>query len=251
MKEKSTKLQVFSLIKEYLKDKPNGAHYSEIINFLRKNLPEVPVNTLHGSVWEFRRRVISGFEKQVVIPERGLYLFSIYQGSPTPPTQHVMKIKEEDFYEKFAEYLVNELEECTRAIPLGGNKLQDRWGTPDVLGIFKFSEVDPIRPPLEIISAEIKTDETQLITAFGQACAYKIFCHKVYLVIPQQAESEASRIESLCMKFGIGLITFDKNDVKEPKFQIRTRATKSEPDYFYVNYYIKKLSKENIQKLLG
>lgn len=251
MKEKSIRQRVFELIKEYLRDKPEGAYYSDIIKFLKEKLPDVPINTLHGSVWDFRQKVIKGFEKEIVIPERGLYLFYIYQKSESPLKEKETKIKEEDFYEKFADYLVNELNECTKAIALDGNKFQDRWGTPDVLGVYKFSEIDPIKPPLEIISAEIKIDETQLITAFGQACAYKIFSHKVYLVIPLQAGSEILRIESLCMRFGIGLITFDKNNIQEPNFQIRTRAMKSEPDYFYVNNYIKKLSKEDIQKLLS
>jgi len=36
--------------------------------------------------------------------------------------------------------------------------------------------------PLEVIAAEIKIDVGQLITAFGQACAYKLFAHRSYLV---------------------------------------------------------------------
>jgi hypothetical protein len=144
---------------------------------------------------------------------------------------------------------VQDLGECTKAISLGGNKFQDKWGTPDVLGIYRFSETDPIKPPMEIVSAEIKTDTSQLITAFGQACAYKLFSHKVYLVIPKGAEKDISRIESLCLRFGLGLILFDKNNPKDPKFEIRTRAVKSEPDYFYINEYLKRLEKEDLKKL--
>ncbi|MEM3830418.1 MAG: hypothetical protein QXP36_14585, partial [Conexivisphaerales archaeon] len=121
----------------------------------------------------------------------------------------------------------------------------------DVFGVYKFSDIDPVRPPLEIISAEIKTNTSQLITAFGQACAYKIFSHKVYLVIPKQAESEISRLESLCLKFGIGLIVFNNENAGTPEYQIRTRAIKTEPDYFYVNLYIQKLSKDDVKKLLN
>lgn len=245
----SIKQQIFKLVKEYIKEK-SEAYYSEIINFLRDRLPKVPERTLHGSVWEFRRKIIKGEEKEIAIPERGLYVFSQYQKGELQPKEEV-KIKEEDFYGKFAVYLM-ELEECTNAISLGGNKFQDKWGTPDVLGVYKFSEADPIKPPLEIISAEIKVDTTQLITAFGQACAYKIFSHKAYLVIPKQADKrDISRLESLCMRFGIGLILFDKTNPSNPDFQIRTRAIKNEPDYYYVNDYIKKLSKEDIKKLLG
>ncbi|MFN4219818.1 MAG: hypothetical protein ACK4GJ_02715 [bacterium] len=250
MNRESVRQKVFSFTKEYLKEKPEGARYSEIIDFLKNKLPNVPTNTLHGSLWDFRQRIINGKEKEVTIPERGIYILSEYQRNNLQPKEEI-KIKEEDFYEKFANYLVNELEECTKAIPLGGNKFQDKWGTPDVLGVYKFSELDPIKPPLEIVSAEIKTDKSQLITGFGQACAYKIFSHKVYLVAPKQAESDIPRLESLCMRFGIGLIIFDKDNSSNPGFQIRTRATKNEPDYFYVNLYIQKLSKEDIKKLLG
>lgn len=246
----STKQKIFELIKEYLKEEPEGARYSQIIAYLKKQLPRMPENTLHHSLYNFKQRIINGSEKEVVIPARGLYILSKYQKGELQPKEET-KIKEEDFYEKFADYLVNELEECTKAIPLGGNRFQDKWGTPDVFGIYKFSEADPIRPPLEIVSAEIKTDTTQLITAFGQACAYKIFSHKVYLVVPKQAESDIPRLESLCMRFGIGLILFDKDNLNYPEFQIRTRAMKSEPDYFYVNLYIQKLSKDDIKKLLG
>jgi hypothetical protein len=52
------------------------------------------------------------------------------------------------------------------------------------------------------------------------------------------------------MRFGIGLITFDLNP-PEPNFQIRTRASKSEPDYFYLNKYLKKLDEKTIKRLFG
>ena len=90
-----------------------------------------------------------------------------------------------------------------------------------------------------------------MVTAFGQACAYKIFSHKVYLVIPKQAEQEIPRIESLCMRFGIGLILFNKEEPQDPNFEIRSRAAKNEPDYYYVNKYIKLLTEKETRDLLG
>ena len=44
---------------------------------------------------------------------------------------------------------------------------------------------DIIQAPVEIVAAEIKLDMAQLVTAFGQACAYCLFAHKSYLVIPK------------------------------------------------------------------
>ena len=49
-------------------------------------------------------------------------------------TKAPVKIKEEDFYNSFADWLVNDMEECTKAICLGGNLFKDKWGTPDVVG---------------------------------------------------------------------------------------------------------------------
>ncbi len=248
MRKGTSRFKIYSALKEILSANPSGLNYSDIVKKIKEKLPEIPINTIDGTLWEIRQRIVQGKEKEIALPERGLYVLSKYltkekiQGKP--------KVKEEDFYKPFADYLVYDLEECTRAIPLGGNKFGDKWGTPDVIGVYKFSEADPIKPPLEIISAEIKIDTNQLITAFGQACAYKLFSHKVYLVIPDSAEKDIGRIESLCLRFGIGLIIFDTANPDNSKFTIRTRAVKSEPDYFYVNKYIQLLGHENIRKLL-
>lgn len=105
---------------------------------------------------------------------------------------------------------MNDLEECTKAISLGGNRFRDKWGTPDVIGKRESRKSDILQIPTEIISAEIKTDVAQLVTAFGQACAYCLFSHKSYLVIPDESpKDEIDRLDSLCQVFGIGLILFD------------------------------------------
>ncbi|MEM3265570.1 MAG: hypothetical protein QXH07_06420, partial [Thermoplasmata archaeon] len=178
-KEVSTKQEkVFSHVKEFLETKKDGARYSNIIKYLKEKLPDIPENTLHGSLVKLKEKIIKGEEKKIIIPEKGLYILSKYYQKETSEQEKSQKCKEEeeeekksqkpkeeDFYKSFADYLVNELEECTKAIALGGSKFQDKWGTPDVFGIYKFSDIDPVRPPLEIISAEIKTNTSQLITA--------------------------------------------------------------------------------------
>lgn len=118
-------------------------------------------------------------------------------------------MKEEDFYAPFANWLKNKADDVTHAIPLGDNKFKDKWGTPDVIGKRVYMRSDIIKDPTEIVFAEIKTETFQLVTAFGQACAYKLFSRRVYLVIPHQAQKEEiSRLDSLCQIFGIGLVTF-------------------------------------------
>jgi len=104
-------------------------------------------------------------------------------------TSKVKTIKEEAFYKPFADWLVNELEECTSAIELVVI-YSVIMGTPDVVGVRESKRSDIIQFPTEIISGEIKTDSNGLITAFGQACAYKIFSHKSYIMVPNDSQIE-------------------------------------------------------------
>lgn len=155
------------------------------------------------------------------------------------------KFRESDFYKSFADWIVNELEECTKAIPVGGNIFKDRWGTPDVIGIREPRKSDIVKFPTEIISAEMKIDTYNLITAFGQACSYRLFSHKSYIVVPTTSpEDDKARLDVLCRIFGIGLILFNAGDPKAPNYEIRVRATRYEPDMFYVNRSMKLIEDE-------
>ncbi len=223
---------------EILENHPGGIRYAVLYRKILEQFPDIKRGALTGSLRYGRQ------QHNIKRPERGLWILEKYaEGAleQMPNTGGRIHLPNEaSFYQSFADYLEQDLEECTKAIPLGGNRFGDRWGTPDVIGVYKFPETD-LRPPIEIISAEIKTDTNQLITAFGQACAYKIFSHKVYLAVPKNAERDVDRVESLCTRFGIGLILFNQNDSQDPKWEIRTRAVKSEPDYFYVNEYLQRL----------
>jgi len=118
-------------------------------------------------------------------------------------------------------------------------------GTPDVIGKRESKRSDIIKRPTEIVSAEIKLDSFQLVTAFGQACAYKLFSHKSYLVVPRQSsDEERDRIDSLCQIFGIGLVFFDAINPTAPNFEIRVRPSRHEPDLFYTNKYIALIENE-------
>ena len=118
--------------------------------------------------------------------------------------------------------------------------LKSKWGTPDVIGIREPRKSDIIKFPTEIVTAEIKLDSASLITAFGQACAYRLFSHKSYIVVPvDSAEEDITRLDTLARIFGIGLILFNSKDSKAPNFMIRVRAAKHEPDMFYVNRCMK------------
>jgi len=244
--------KIIKQVREILENSPKGIRYADLIRGISEALPDVKINTIHGTIWNLKQKIDRGEVKDIVAPERGLYILQkYYKEEGYGESEEIKKteeVKEEDFYKLFADYLVNDLEECTKAILLGGNRFQDRWGTPDVIGTYRVFGIGHIQPPTEVVSAEIKIDVNQLITSFGQACSYKLFSHKVYLVIPRDSRMvDIKRIEALCLKFGIGLILFNKNNKENPEFEILTRAMKSEPDYYYLNKYLK-LIDDNIAK---
>ena len=57
-------------------------------------------------------------------------------------------------------------------------------------------------------------------------------------------EEDMSRLESLCMLFGIGLVLFDL-DLNKPDFRISVRAQRFIPDMFYVNEFADRLRQHN------
>lgn len=228
-----------------LENMPNGVRYTELFERVHAALPKVNKNTIRGALWDFSQQL----PPEVVKPSRGHYIhrkFGPTDGSTTGDqatagaTRAAHRVREQDFYQPFADWLVNEMEECTRAIPLGGNTFKDKWGTPDVIGVREPRKSDIVKFSTEIVSAEVKTDGAQLITAFGQACAYRLFSHKSYLVIPVSSpEGDVARLDVLARTFEIGLVLFDATSAKAPQFSIRVRPSKHEPDGFYVNRCLK------------
>jgi hypothetical protein len=226
---------------QFLEKEPRGLRCSELIRLMRQELPDIKEAALH---WKIPNLHIYR-PQEIYKPARGLFRHTKFRETDV---EHDIAIaeapkrrgREEDFYKSFAEYIVDELEECTKAIPLGGNCFKDKWGTPDVVGVLRAKESDIVKFLAEIVSAEVKTDSNALITAFGQACSYRLFSHKVYLVIPNSvSESDLAQLDALCRVFGLGLILFNAENPGEPSYQIRVRATKHEPDMFYANRNLK------------
>lgn len=233
---------------ELLEQHPEGLRYSELHSKIRAVDGGFNSNTINGSIWNLD----AIFPDKIYKPSKGLFRLlkhkppesEILETAPTPQIS-ASKVREEDFYIPFADWLKNEIEDVTHAIPLGGNTFKDKWGTPDVVGKRESMRSDIIKGPTEIVSAEIKTETLQLVTAFGQACAYKLFSHKVYLVVPRQSQDEElSRLDSLCQIFGIGLVKFDADSPTTPDFQILVRPSRHEPDLFYTNKYMARIEKE-------
>jgi hypothetical protein len=230
-----------------LEAEPEGLRYSELVRRVMELDSSFKRNTVHGNVWNFDER----FPGRVYKPSRGLFRLTKFRERDTDQLRDEMisklpeKFKEEDFYEPFADWLVNEMEECTKAIVLDGNRFRDKWGTPDVIGKRESKRSDVIQAPVEIVSAEIKPDVYQLVTAFGQACAYCLFSHKVYLAVSMKTpDDEIARIDALCQVFGLGFVLFDSDNPRDPRFTIRARPQYQQPDLFYANRYMRLIEPE-------
>jgi hypothetical protein len=244
----SRKDQIRAKALEIIDAQPAGIRYSQLVRQVNEALPDIPVNTIYGNVWNLDNTV----PERVTKPARGVYLATKYRDATAAPTlpsvaepSTEVEVAEEQFYEPFAEWLTNELEECTKAIALGGNRFKDKWGTPDVIGIREPRKSDIVKPPTEIVAAELKIDRAGLIVAFGQACAYKLFSHRSYIVVPAESQEEdIARLDVLCRTLGVGLILFDAMNPTAPEFQIRVRAARHEPDMFYVNKYMRLVEDE-------
>ena len=82
--------------------------------------PDDPHGTITGTVFNLDKR----FPDEIYKPSRGLFrLTQFREGTPGPaapvaatPQKIAPSVRESDFYEPFAAYLVNELEECTVAV---------------------------------------------------------------------------------------------------------------------------------------
>ena len=158
------------------------------------------------------------------------------------------KRKENVFYESFATYLEYGedppgLDECTKAVAWGGNKSGGTWATPDVVGVLFPEQGALIHFSHEIVSAEIKIDRSSanLFIAFGQACAYCLFSHKVYLVVPKPRDVVVhSRIKASCLLFGLGLVYFnpDTKVINPSIYKLELPARRRSPDMSYASNFV-------------
>src|SRR4030066_1983840 len=116
----TSKEKVRSKAIEILKSRPNGIRYTELVNAIHDAIPEIPINTIQGSMWDLDARM----PDEVYKPARGLWRHVSFKGTDLLEKAAIKiaykvpskaeKIKEDDFYESFASWLVNELKECNK-----------------------------------------------------------------------------------------------------------------------------------------
>lgn len=246
---KLTTKEIVALGRAFVLSNPGGVRFTEIVNHIMVKHPDAAKNTVNTQIGD---ALVSTYPGEIAKPSRGLYVPISVGGQGlangpsvsqlVPPSSPQVSSKEEDFYEPFAAYLQADLDEATVAKPIGGAGFKDKWGTPDVVGVYRPHRSDLIPFTPEIIAAEIKIDPYQSVVAFGQAIAYRLFASKSYIVMPStMSQADQSRLDALCLLFGIGFVLFDASDVSQPRFQIRVRAMRFNPDTFYVNEFARRL----------
>jgi len=176
--------QIKTLAKDIIRENPGGIRFSALLNEVIKRHPETPPNTIQGSIWNLD--VI--FPQEIGKPSRGLFKALAGEQKEPAPTGPIGLVagglSEEDFYEPFGGWLQSELGEVTEVFALGGSGLRAKWGTPDVVGVYKARARDIVKFPSEIVAGEVKIDPQTSISAFGQAAAYRLFASKTYIAMP-------------------------------------------------------------------
>jgi hypothetical protein len=239
---KLTVKEVLELARKILSESLDGIRFNELRRRILEIHPETNSNMIGAQIGLLHLK----FPGEIIRPSRGLYKLAAGPRSEPPPNGVVSSaVHEEDFYQPLADWLKDDLGEVTEAASLGGAAMGKKWGTPDVVGVYKPEASDLIKFQAEIVSAEVKIDPQQPVVAFGQAIAYRLFSAKTYIAMPNSmGEEDKDRLESLCMLFGVGLALFDL-DPKNPDFTIRVRAQRFSPDMFYVNQFAERLNAAN------
>ena len=263
-KSETLQQKVYKHMKAILARHPEGMRAKTLADEIYRKLPD----DRHNSIWAQLSMVTDAHPNKfhkVSEPGAAYYFLStagniempLPRGTSKPLSSRKTnsrastsrKFSEKDYYKPFARYLEygddDNLNVCTKAIPLGRNVFGNQWNTPDVIGLFKPRANDVIDFSTEVVSTEIKIDGTQVMNGFGQACAYRLFSHRIYLVIPKTAK--VTRIEELCRVLGLGLVYLDteaaekQGEIINSMFDAQLLAQKHEPNMFYVNEYLKKI----------
>src|ERR1700722_4918968 len=108
--------QIKERARAIIAEKPEGIRFTPLIARIREEAPETPRHTISTSIWDLH----SQFPNEISKPSRGLFKPIDAAGDDIPVVSNTeqiaptgAKIKESDFYEPFADWLKNDLDEVT------------------------------------------------------------------------------------------------------------------------------------------
>src|SRR5260370_42146639 len=100
----SRREQIRNRALEIITGEPAGVRYQALVNSIHEELPEIPINTIHGNVWNLD--VV--FPTKIAKPARGVFVAAEYQekagiAEPAIFEEEVKEaaLGEDQFYEPF------------------------------------------------------------------------------------------------------------------------------------------------------
>lgn len=239
---------VIDRVEEALRKLGGQANNSDAIARVLLDAPETNLLTLRNEVSRAKRdhtdrfldlgrgriglRALSDAQEDVAVEE-------------APPEVRAEKAREEALYEPVREFFLAN-ESATRIEVLGGKLLSKRWGNPDLFGVTRPLPSSAYKFAEEFVAVEVKRDTRDLVTAFGQAAAYLLFAHRSYLVVPEAKSEDFSRVDALCERMGIGLVTFSEPEKETYSFSELLRPRRAEPDFYYLDEYLQRMRKDHV-----
>jgi hypothetical protein len=137
---KLTEKQIRELARTIVLASPGGIRFTPLWKQIHQKNPATPEKDIQWKMWNLEEI----FPDEVTKPSRGLFMPAAKAGAEPAisaiteqTTQTGVKIKESDFYQPFADWLREDINEVNSAVSLGGAALKSKWGTPDVVGIYK------------------------------------------------------------------------------------------------------------------
>jgi len=246
---KGRKEQVQSIAIDILEKNKSGLQFIDLVDKVKEGLNTSGISIPDNTVKTYVQLLAKDKADHVDKPDWGTFRFKETEKAAKPTERKYKEKETQKLYKAFADWLQNE-NECTKAVAVGGKRFGDKWSTPDVVGKYELSQRALLKSETVIVSAEIKatTNTIDIISGFGQACAYKVFSHKVYVVVPSNTDKDMLRkLESQCSILGIGLVVFDIAELAEPKpemFARKVKAFSTTPDMYWSNEYMVRIESD-------
>ena len=104
--------KIFNQMKSILENKTNGVRSADLIRLIKEALPETNIHTIDGSVWDIKQKMDNGQIKDIIRPERGLYILKKYLSQEKVNENYAKDVvsnvirdttKEDNFYSPFSD----------------------------------------------------------------------------------------------------------------------------------------------------
>jgi hypothetical protein len=229
---------------EQLGRHPEGLRFSHLLRNISLVDPGLNPSTINNAIWNLEE--VSA--EHVYKPARGLFRLKAFKDlrALEPRIDEKLKAQPRLMATKvnvlFAEWLEHELQDVEQAITPTNNLFNGLCRTPTVLGLAE-AQLGGTQAPLPgIVSAQIESQTSDHIDAFGHACAARLFARRSYLVVPKRKRiEELMHLHALCKMFGLGLVLFDNLSVANPGFRLAVHAMDHDPDPDYASRCIQQL----------